>query len=34
VFGAEPLVEHEVFPDEHAFWGRRGVPFLARHLGA
>jgi dienelactone hydrolase len=34
VFGAEALVEHEVFPDEHAFWGRRGVPFLARHLGA
>jgi dienelactone hydrolase len=34
VFGAESLVEHEVFPDEHAFWGRRGVPFLARQLGA
>ena len=34
VFGAEHLVEHEVFPDEHAFWGRRGVPFLARHLRA
>jgi dienelactone hydrolase len=34
VFGAEALVEHEVFPDEHAFWGRRGVPFLARHLRA
>ncbi len=34
VFGAEQAVEHEVFPDEHAFWGRRGVPFLARHLRA
>ncbi len=34
VFGAEAMTEHEVFPDEHAFWGRRGVPFLARHLGA
>ena len=34
VFGAEGQIEHEVFPDEHAFWGRRGVPFLARHLGA
>ncbi len=34
VFGAENLVEQEVFPDEHAFWGRRGVPFLARHLTA
>ena len=32
VFGAEERLEHEVFPDEHAFWGRRGVPFLARQL--
>jgi hypothetical protein len=32
VFGVPSLVEHEVFPDEHLFWGRRGIPFLARHL--
>jgi dienelactone hydrolase len=34
VFGAEDRVEQEVFPDEHLFWGRRGVPFMARHLSA
>ena len=33
VFGVPDRVEHEVFPDEHAFWGKRGIPFLARHLG-
>jgi len=32
VFGTPHLVEHEVFPDVHLFWGRRGIPFLARHL--
>jgi dienelactone hydrolase len=32
VFGAADRVEHEVFPDEHVFWGRRGIPFLAQHL--
>ena len=32
VFGASDRVEHEVFPDEHLFWGKRGIPFLARHL--
>jgi dienelactone hydrolase len=32
VFGAADLVEQEVFPGEHAFWGKRGIPFLARHL--
>lgn len=32
VFGAADRVEQEVFPDEHAFWGRRGIPFLTRHL--
>ena len=30
VFGARDLAEQEVFPDEHAFWGKRGIPFLAR----
>lgn len=32
VFGATHFVEQEVFPDEHSFWGKRGIPFLARHL--
>jgi dienelactone hydrolase len=34
VFGAEDRIEHEVFPDEHVFWGRRGIPFVARQLRA
>ena len=34
VFGAEDRVEQEVFPAEHSFWGKRGIPFLARHLNA
>jgi dienelactone hydrolase len=34
VFQAEQAIDHEVFPDEHVFWGRRGIPFLARHLRA
>ena len=34
VFGAEDRIEQEVFPDEHAFWGKRGIPFVARHLRA
>ena len=33
VFEASDRVEQEVFPDEHSFWGKRGIPFLARHLG-
>jgi dienelactone hydrolase len=33
VFGAADRVEQEVFPDEHAFWGRKGIPFLVKHLG-
>ena len=32
VLGAADRVEQEAFPDEHSFWGRRGIPFLARHL--
>ena len=34
VFGAEQQFDTEIFPDEHAFWGRRGIPFLVRHLTA
>ncbi len=34
VFGAADRVEQEVFPGEHSFWGKRGIPFLARHLAA
>jgi dienelactone hydrolase len=33
IFGAADRLEQEVFPDEHSFWGKRGVPFLARQLG-
>ncbi|MBW8866316.1 MAG: acetylxylan esterase [Acidobacteria bacterium] len=32
VFGAEDRVEQEVFPDEHTFWGKRGIPFVVRQL--
>ena len=34
VFQAADRVEQEVFPDEHSFWGKRGIPFMARHLSA
>jgi hypothetical protein len=34
VFGAADRVEQEVFPGEHSFWGKRGIPFLARHSRA
>jgi Abhydrolase family len=34
VFGAADRVEQEVFPGEHSSWGKRGIPFLARHLNA
>jgi dienelactone hydrolase len=30
VFDAEDRIEQEIFPDVHVFWGRRGIPFLAR----
>ena len=32
VFGAADRIEQEIFPGEHSFWGKRGVPFLARQL--
>jgi dienelactone hydrolase len=34
VFQAADRVEQEVFPAEHSFWGKRGIPFLVRHLSA
>jgi dienelactone hydrolase len=34
VFQAADRVEQEVFPGEHSFWGKRGIPFLARHLSS
>jgi dienelactone hydrolase len=34
VFQAADRVEQEVFPGEHSFWGKRGIPFVARHLSA
>jgi dienelactone hydrolase len=32
VFQAADSVEHEVFPGEHSFWGKRGIPFMVKHL--
>jgi hypothetical protein len=32
VFGKADLAEQEIFDDEHVFYGKRGLPFLARHL--
>jgi len=32
VFGAGELVQQEVFPADHSFWGKRGIPFVVRHL--
>ena len=34
VFGATDRIEHEVFPGEHSFWGKKGIPFLARWIAA
>jgi dienelactone hydrolase len=33
VFGAADKAEQEVFSGEHSFYGVRGLPFAARHLG-
>jgi dienelactone hydrolase len=32
VFNQADHLEHEVFPGEHSFWGKRGIPFIARAL--
>ena len=32
VFGAGDRIEHEVFPADHSFWGKRGIPFLVKAL--
>jgi dienelactone hydrolase len=32
VFQAVDRVAHEVFPADHSFWGKRGIPFMAEHL--
>jgi len=32
VFGAADRIELEVFPGEHSFWGKRGIPFLVKHV--
>lgn len=34
VFGAGANAEQEVFQEAHSFWGKQGIPFLARHLKA
>ena len=32
VFHAAGRVEQEVFPADHSFWGKRGIPFIAQHI--
>ncbi len=32
VFGAEDKIGHEVHPNEHVFWGKKGLPFSAAQL--
>ena len=32
VFQAADRVEQEVFPADHSFWGKRGIPFIAQYL--
>jgi dienelactone hydrolase len=32
VFGAADNAEQEIFDGPHGFWGKRGLPFLAKHL--
>lgn len=34
VFGAADRTEQEVFDEAHSFWGKKGIPFLVRHLTA
>jgi hypothetical protein len=34
MFGAGGVVEQETFNEAHSFWGKRGIPFVARHLVA
>jgi dienelactone hydrolase len=31
-FGAADRIEHEQFPADHSFWGKRGIPFVLKHL--
>ncbi len=33
-FGAADRVDHEIFDADHQWHGAKGIPFLARHLGA
>ena len=34
VFDAPNMADHETFDGPHSFWGKRGLPFVLRHLGA
>ncbi len=34
VFGAADKIGHEVHPEAHVFWGKRGLPFIASQLRA
>jgi dienelactone hydrolase len=31
-FDATSVIEHETFDGPHSFWGKRGIPFLAKNL--
>ena len=31
-FDAAEMTEQETFDGPHSFWGKRGLPFLAKHL--
>jgi dienelactone hydrolase len=33
-FGAAEQAEQEIFDGPHSWWGKRGLPFLAHHLGS
>ena len=32
VFDAAASIEQETFDGPHSFWGKRGLPFLAKHI--
>ena len=34
VFNAADRIEQEIFPSDHSFWGKRGIPFLVKHLNS
>jgi hypothetical protein len=34
VFGAGDRIDQDIFNEAHSFWGKKGIPFLSRHLTA